>query len=554
MSTRREALQALGGLIAAPTLLGLARKGRVIGGGFIDDDSRAGHRLRDGTASPRTARPERRVSVVIAGGGMGGLSAAWRLDALGHTDWTLLELSSRTGGNSRSAEYAGLQHQRAPWGAHYVPVPSHDAVHVRALFRELGVLSPTGEWDERVLCHSPQERIWQHGRWHEGLDPLDAASPKTRAQFARFEQTIAEWRASGMFRVPSAAGHALREAALRRGGTSAQQARAVAALDTLTADAWMQQQGFTDAALRWWVEYGTRDDYGASLTQASAWAAVHYFAGRESEEEGPLTWPEGNDYIARALTARLGRARDAQGVSRIRTDAPVGRIARRGSAWVVDTPTERVVADAVIWSAPLFVLPRVYREAVLPVTLEYAPWVVANLVLDGAPQERGATMAWDNVIYGSAALGYVNAQHQQLGTPSREMIWTWYHAVVDRPAKEARQWLQQQPWSVWRDTIITDLRRAHPDIADRLLRVDVMRWGHAMARPVPGTLDRISRLQQWSPAERLFVAHADLSNLSLFEEAQWHGVQAAEQVVRTLTGGVRRGHATDRTDSADIRG
>ncbi len=467
---------------------------------------------------------------------MGGLSAAWRLDALGHTDWTLLELSSRTGGNSRSAEYAGLQHQRAPWGAHYVPVPSRDAVHVRALFRELGVLSPTGEWDERVLCHSPQERIWQHGRWHEGLDPLDAASPSARAQFARFEQTIAEWRASGMFQVPSAAGHAQREAALRGTGARAQQARAVAALDTLTADAWLRQQGFDDAALRWWVEYGTRDDYGASLTQASAWAAVHYFAGRESEEEGPLTWPEGNDYIARALTARLGRARDAQGVSRIRTDAPVVRIARRGSAWVVDTPTESVVADAVIWSAPLFVLPRVYREVVLPVTLEYAPWVVANLVLDGAPQETGATMAWDNVIYGSAALGYVNAQHQQLGTPSREMIWTWYHAVTDRPAKEARQWLQQQPWSVWRDTIIADLRRAHPDIADRLLRVDVMRWGHAMARPVPGTLARVAQLQAWSPGERMFIAHADLSSLSLFEEAQWHGVQAAQHAVAALRG------------------
>jgi hypothetical protein len=202
----------------------------------------------------------------------------------------------------------------------------------------------------------------------------------------------------------------------------------------------------------------------------------------------------------------------------------------------------------VIWSAPLFVLPRVYREAVVPVTLEYAPWVVANLVLDGAPQERGATMAWDNVIYGSASLGYVNAQHQQLGTPSREMIWTWYHAVTDRPAKEARQWLQQQPWSMWRDTIIADLRRAHPDIADRLLRVDVMRWGHAMARPTPGTLRRVGQLQAWSPGERMFIAHADLSNLSLFEEAQWHGVQAAEQAVRTLNAGVRNGRATDRTD------
>lgn len=533
-STRREALRTLGGLIAAPALIGLAQKGRVIGGGFVNDDSRAGHQLRDGTATLSATRPERRVSVAIAGGGMGGLSAAWRLDALRHTDWTLLELSSRTGGNARSAEYPGLQQQRAPWGAHYVPVPSKDAVHVRQLFRELGVLSGDDTWDERVLCHSPQERIWQHGRWHEGLDPLDAASPAARAQFARFEAAITEWRASGMFQVPSALGHAERASAARGAGVRARTARDVLALDAITADQWMRQQGFDAPALRWWVEYGTRDDYGASLTQASAWAAVHYFAGREREEIGPLTWPEGNDYIARALTAKLAGPRDASGHSRIRTDSPVVRVTRRGTQWVLDTPQERVVADAVIWSAPLFLLPRICEGVTPPVSLEYAPWVVANLVLDGAPDERGAPPAWDNVIYGSRALGYVNAQHQQLGRGTRELIWTWYHAVVEGAAKESRTWLQQQPWHYWRDTIIADLRRAHPDIGERLLRIDVMRWGHAMARPTPGTLQRVAALQAWSPAPRLFIAHADLSNLSLFEEAQWHGVHAAQQAVQAL--------------------
>ncbi|WP_053333646.1 NAD(P)-binding protein [Gemmatimonas phototrophica] len=534
MTSRREALRTLSGLVAAPALLGLAQKGRVIGGGFADDDSRAGHALRDGALALASNRPERRVSVVIAGGGMGGLSAGWRLDALGHTDWTLLELSSRTGGNARSASYPGLQGQRAPWGAHYVPVPSHNAVHVRQLFRELGVLHANGEWDERVLCHSPQERIWQHGRWHEGLDPLDAATVQEREQFARFHDVISGWRETGMFQVPSFMGHDARRSALRGGGSPAARARDVLALDTMTAREWMISQRFTAPALRWWVEYGTRDDYGASLSQASAWAAVHYFAGRESEDEGPLTWPEGNDFIARELTRRLSRTRDARGQERLRTDAPVVHIARRGTQWVVDTPRERVIADAVIWSAPLFLLPRVCPGVTLPITLEYAPWVVANLVLDGLPQERGAPLAWDNVIYGSPSLGYVNAQHQQLGTSSREHIWTWYYAVVDRPAVEARRWLQAQPWTHWRDTIVADLQRAHPDIAQRLLRVDVMRWGHAMARPVPGTLDRVARLQQWAPAERLFVAHADLSNLSLFEEAQWHGGQAADRVVQIV--------------------
>ena len=44
-----------------------------------------------------------------------------------------------------------------PWAAHYVPVPDASATLVRELFEELGVLKD-GEWDERRLCFSPQER------------------------------------------------------------------------------------------------------------------------------------------------------------------------------------------------------------------------------------------------------------------------------------------------------------------------------------------------------------------------------------------------------------
>ena len=537
-TSRRDFVRALGAIAAAPALMGLSAKGRVIGGGFVPDGSESGHALRDGTARARlregaARRSARRVKVAIVGGGMGGLSAAWRLDALGMHDWTLLEMDARTGGNARSADYSG---QRAPWGAHYVPVPAHDAVYVRQLFRELGVLGADGGWDERVLCHTPQERIWQHGRWHEGLEPTDAMSRAHRDQFRRFEERIGEWRATGMFSVPTADGHARRVAAHRAGGAAARQAAAVEALDTHTALEWMTREGFTAPALRWWVEYGTRDDYGASLNQASAWAAVHYFAGRNAVEQGPLTWPEGNDWIAQQLTQRLSVRRHASGRARIVTGAPAWQIARQGSRWIVDTPSERITADVVIWCAPLFVLPRVCDAVTLPVTQEYAPWVVANIVVDRPPASVGAELAWDNVIYGSRSLGYVNAAHQGLGTPPDRTVWTWYHAVVDRPARDARQYVQQRAWTSWRDEILADLSRAHGDIADCVARIDIMRWGHAMARPTPGVLNRVATLNAWQPAPHLFVAHADLSGLSLFEESQWHGVHAAASAFSAVAG------------------
>lgn len=512
--SRREFLASL---IAAPALIGLTQKTqRAIAGGFVDDDSAVGHQLRDGAAFSG-AREQRKTSVAIVGGGMGGLSAGWRLDKMGVRDWLLLELGSEVGGNSRGGQN---EVSRYPWAAHYVPVPGKNAVHVRELFRELGLLDAAGEWDERTLCHSPQERLWQHGRWHEGLEPVDGLPRVEREQFARFDAAISEWRATGAFQVPTGD---VKFAQLDK--TLQQKLRA---LDAQSADAWMKSQGFNSRALRWWMEYGTRDDYGASLQQASAWAAVHYFAGRDADEQGPLTWPEGNHWIVKQLAARAG--------VRAITGAPAYRVERRNNKWLVRTPKMDVSCDVVIWAAPLFVMPRVVENVQLPVTTEYAPWVVANVTLDHWPAERGAPPAWDNVIYDSASLGYVVATHQQLGETGPRTVWTWYHAVVDRSSVDARKWMQDTPWAWWRDYIISDLARAHPDVGAAVSRIDVRRWGHAMARPTPGVLQRVDQLTKWKPAPRMIVAHADLSGLSLFEEAQWHGVQAANSAAAILRG------------------
>ncbi|MBC8088992.1 MAG: twin-arginine translocation pathway signal protein, partial [Phycisphaerae bacterium] len=346
-----------------------------------------------------------------------------------------------------------------------------------------------------------------------GVEPLDALPRREREQFAKFDAMVHAWRASGAFQVPMGD---VRIDALDR---SLQQK--LVTLDSQSAAAWMSSLGFNSPALRWWVEYGTRDDYGASLSQASAWSAVHYFAARDAEEQGPLTWPEGNHWIAKQLAARAG--------ARVVTDAPAYQVQRRGSKWLVRTPRMDVLCEAVIWAAPLFVMPRVIAGVEVPVATEYAPWVVANITLDRWPSERGAPPAWDNVIYGSQSLGYVVATHQQLGQPGPASVWTWYHAVVDRASVDGRKWLRDTEWTWWRDHILADLGRAHPDIGDAVTRIDVRRWGHAMARPGPGVLERAARLGSWTAGTGLFVAHADLSGFSLFEEAQWHGVRAADR-------------------------
>jgi len=58
-----------------------------------------------------------------------------------------------------------------------------------------------------------------------------------------------------------------------------------------------------------------------------------------------------------------------------------------------------------------------------------------------------------------------------------------------------------------------------------------------MARPLPGLIWGEARQRFAVDSERLRFAHADVSGFSLFEEAQYRGVLAAERTLHRL--GVR---------------
>ena len=61
-----------------------------------------------------------------------------------------------------------------------------------------------------------------------------------------------------------------------------------------------------------------------------------------------------------------------------------------------------------------------------------------------------------------------------------------------------------------------------------------MRWGHAMVRPEPGLLWDPEFLALSRPFGGVHFAHTELSGLALFEEAQDHGLRAAEEVLAAL--------------------
>jgi monoamine oxidase len=489
-----------------------------------------GHRLR-GERSAALPAPavQRRADVLVIGAGIAGLAAGRALQQGGIEDIALLELEDAPGGNSRGHTLSGL---RCPLGAHYLPVPTEPAREVSEWLHEIGLMqrhAGRSVPDERHLCHSPQERLFIDGAWHDGLLPPADPASSTQRQYQAFAREVAAAQRLGFAiptrRAPWTSGHA--------------------ALDAQTFAAWLDERRLDDPKLRWYLDYACRDDYGAGTATVSAWAGLHYFASRHgfhapgdesAERDAVFTWPEGNAWLTERLAAPL-RERLHAGRTVLRM-----REARHGvDVLAIDEATGRAegwTARAVLMCTPLFIAARVLETP--PSALHEAlalqrraPWLVANLRLSEPLLDRGigAPPAWDNVAYGGSTLGYVDAGHQRLDPRPAPTVITSYRSLTP----DLRGDLLAGSAASWARRVVDELLPLHPDLPAKLQQVALMRYGHAMSVPVPGVRASAALAALARPAAgRLHFAHADLAGYSVFEEAFTAGDEAGRALALRL--------------------
>lgn len=504
---------------------------------------RLGHLLRDAghgrwalpdvPFTPPPVEPAHDVGILIIGGGVAGLSARRWLEQQGVRNILLIELEEETGGNAQSGENPVSAY---PLGAHYLPIPDGRNRELLDFLQQADVitgLSPEGlpVYNDYYLCHDPEERLLINGYWQEGLLPTVGLSTDEQAQTGRFL--------------------ALTEALKKAVGTDGRDAFAIPVaessadpawqkLDTLSFEAYLDQEGFTSPYLRWYLDYACKDDYGTNLANTSAWAGLHYFAARKGKAANAsassvLTWPEGNAFLATALRHQATSTVETGWLAHsIRRDAD--RVYVKAFSGQTQQPAF-FRARQVILATPQFISQRLIsaiapERLTLADTFHYAPWLVANLTVTALPQDRGMPLCWDNVFYGTESVGYVVAQHQSLQPQSEQQVITLYWPLTKESPDLARRKAYQTPYADWKQMILAELEQGHPGVTAYVNDVQVWIWGHGMIGPQPGFISGQARKQAARPvAGQLFFAHSDLSGMSIFEEAFYQGIRAAKEVL-----------------------
>lgn len=528
--TRRELLTTfLGAPFALAACGGGASSRRFPDGEIVGQSASLGHKIREGGTFEVPAGNWQNLKVAIIGGGIAGLSAGWQLLKQGVNDFAVLELEKEAGGTSRSGIGQPVSY---PWGAHYLPVPFRENTELIELLDEMQLTEGrTANGDvlikEQFLCRDPEERVFYKGRWYDGLYLHVGETEEDKRQYSEFQKQIdywVNWRDGAgrrAFVVPSA---------------NCSTDPAATALDKISFGEWLRQNGFSSERLNWYCDYACRDDYGLKLEQTSAWAGLFYFCSRVrksgAESQPFITFPEGNGRFVAHLAASVGDRlqRSQMAVSVVPTPDGVDVIC------LADGELSGYHCKKVIYASPVFTAPYIIRgfaddTPFAPAEFQHNAWFVANLTLRDRPKPRFARdfpLAWDNVLYESPSLGYVNATHQK-GIDYGPAVWTYYYPMCHE--ENGRTKLFNYEWRDLADVALTDIARAHPDIYELTDRIDIMRWGHAMISPRPGFIWGSERKKAQEQYRNIHFAHTDLSGIALFEEAFHHGLRAAREVL-----------------------
>ena len=469
------------------------------------------------------------TDILIVGGGVSGLSAANYLKDSKMDNFLLLELENLVGGNSSSGRNSVSAY---PWGAHYLPFPNEETEYTRALLEELKVITDYQNglpvFDPYYLTFEPQERLYIYGKWQNGLMPLANVNGAHQDEYYRFNQLIHKYSQKRDydnkygFCIPL---------------DMSSQDPELLKLDQVSMKDFLLANNLKSDYLHWYINYCCRDDYGVLASKTSAWMGLHYFCSRRglaanAENHNVLSWSEGNGWLVNKLKSKVS--------SKIKAGL-IAYDVKQKSDYQIETKcfdfksntSILIKSKSAILATPRFVTNKIYQTE-FQEKLSYAPWIVANITTNILPQGNGSGLSWDNVVYNSPHLGYVDATHQSLKTFRKETVLTYYWPVSHLDGNQAREYLSTLSFEDLRLIVLKELFKTHPELSGKIANIDFFIWAHAMIAPEIGFIWGEGRKKINTQQAPIFYAHSDMSGMSIFEEAQYHGITAAKNSIKYL--------------------
>lgn len=465
---------------------------------------------------------ETRTKYLVVGGGISGLSACRFFSQHQENNYLLLEMENHLGGNSSNGQN---KFSKFPLGAHYLPLPNKENTEIIQFLKECKIYQGDDEngdpiLDEYQMTFPQQERLFFKNSWQNDIVPQNGVSTETKGEFDRFFKMMDHFQhkkdAEGKYWFAIPVHDSSRE-------------DEVLQLEKIIFKDWLKQQNFTSEELFWLLDYSCRDDYGLGIDYVSAWAGIHYFAGRKNNwskkyKDQVFTWPEGNARLAKHFSKYTeGKSSSNNLVFEVKINDKNVEVLSFDN---IQKKTKKIIAEKVLFATPQFVNERIFNNKRAE-HFNYVPWLLTTITLQndfGGDEE----LAWDNVIYGSEGLGYIYDQHQNVEQIMGEKVITYYRSFSTNDCKKARKKLYGLKEDQLKSLVLEDLKKAHPMIEDFILEMQFHKMGHAMIAPVPNQIFGNSEKAKQPIDGKVFFAHSDLSGISIFEEAFYQGWRTAK--------------------------
>jgi len=449
------------------------------------------HQVRDGHSFPRPDAT-RKAEVVIVGGGMAGLSAAYFLR---NKDFLLLEKEEHFGGNAYQEEYAGQAYSTA---AAY----DFRGSYSDQLAKEIGLnLLPIDMPDPTI-----DNGAYTPDTWRSGLSQL----PYSKAVIDSFKKFVDD-----MMKIDPR--KSIKELDARP-------------FTEITAN-------YAPEIAKWWDAYGL-SNWGAVTEDTSAYIGVfdaQYLI--KGDDSSRVILPGGLGCISKKLVDTLQpkygeRLLGGATVVAVVPDANEVRV-----TYFQGEKMTTVAAKAVLMCTPKFItsrvvagLPNDQKQAMR--RMRYAPVPMINMIFDKQVYRKG----YDNWCPGNLFTDFIVADwtiRKQPGYDPKYEILTFYTTLRE---SERGMLLEEEDCKEFAGKCLKQFQRLLPEFRVDPVEIQVYRRGHAMMMAVPDQYT-VNRMIASRPMERVFFGNSDSGGPeSLTTEAVRVSRAGAEWTELTLAG------------------